>query len=51
VQISRDVKNYSLLRIFSYAGDMGAVVHVIGDGAKEGENSQILHRYKAYADR
>lgn len=32
--------------MFSYAGDVGTAVHVIGDGAKAGDNSQILHRYK-----
>lgn len=45
VQISRNVKNYSLLRVFIYAGNMRTAVHMIGD------NSQILYRYKAYADK
>lgn len=51
VQISRNVKNYSLLRMFIYAGNMRTAVHMIADGVKEGDNSQILCRYKAYADK
>ena len=46
MQISKVVKNYRMFRMLSYAGDMGTVVPV----AEEGDNSQILHRDKFYAD-
>lgn len=50
MQVSRDVKNYSILKTLSCAKDMGGVVLVIGDGAEEGTSSHILHRCKSYAD-
>lgn len=38
-----------MLRTFSCAKEMGALVLVIGDGAEEGD-SRYLHRYKSYED-
>lgn len=43
MQISRDVKNYSVLRMLSCAGYTRTMGRVAGDGAEEGGGSQILH--------